>query len=141
MRGELGLEITVLTVATLATLVIFFMHQVHFALAVCLIALYAAYLWLSSTSEVEEPELMGAAALIGSLPEWRRRATVVFLFAFAAAVILIAAEPFVDGLVETGQSSGSTSSSSSSGLPRWPRSRPRSSWRSSSVSGVIRRPG
>ena len=106
VRGELGLEITVLTVATLATLVVFFMHQVHFALAVCLIALYAAYLWLSSTKEAEEPELMGAAALIGSLPMWRRRAMVVFLFAFAAAVILIAAEPFVDGLVETGQGFG-----------------------------------
>ncbi len=106
VRGELGLEITVLTVATLATLAIFFMHQVHFALSVCLIVLYAAYLWLSSTKEAEEPKLLGAAALIGSLPAWRRRAMVVFLFAFAAAVILIAAEPFVDGLVETGQGFG-----------------------------------
>ena len=106
VRGELGLEIKVLTVATLATLVIFFMHQVHFALAVGLIALYAVYLWLSSAKEAEEPELIGAAALIGSLPVWRRRAMVVFLFAFAAAVILAAAEPFVGGLVETGEDFG-----------------------------------
>ncbi len=106
IRGELGLEITVLTVATLATLVIFFMHQVHFALAVGLIALYAVYLWRSSTKEAEEPELIGAAALIGSLPAWRRRAMVVILFAFAAAVILVAAEPFVNGLVETGEGFG-----------------------------------
>ena len=31
---------------------------------------------------------------------------VVFLFAFAAAIILVAAEPFVDGLVETGEGFG-----------------------------------
>ncbi len=106
VRGELGLEITALALATLATLAVFFMHEVHVALAAGLIALYAGYLWLSSTREAGEPELIGAAALIGSLPVWRRRAMVVFLFLFAAAVIIIAAEPFVDSLVETGEGFG-----------------------------------
>ena len=106
MRGKMGLEITMLTIATLVTLLIFFMQQVHLLLAVGLIGLYVAYLWISSTREVEEPELIGAAALIGSLPVKIRRAIVVFLFVFAAGVILIAAEPFVDSLVETGESLG-----------------------------------
>ena len=106
MRGHLGLEITMLSIATLATLVIFFMQGVHILLAAVLIGIYIAYLWISSTHEIEEPELIGAAALIGSLPTKWRRTMVVFLFVFAAAVILIAAEPFVHGLVDTGQSFG-----------------------------------
>ena len=106
MRGEMGLEISMLTIATAATVLVFFVQQVHILLAAGLIVLYAAYLWISSTKEGEEPELMGAAALIGSLPVVWRRAMVVFLFAFAAGVILIAAEPFVESLVETGGSLG-----------------------------------
>ena len=106
MRGEMGLEITMLTIATLATLFIFFMQQVHFILAVGLIGLYVAYLWISSTRESEEPDLIGAAALIGSQPTARRRAMVIFLFVYSAIVIIAAAEPFVHGLIETGTQFG-----------------------------------
>ena len=108
MRGEMGLEITMLAIATAATVLIFFVQQVHILLAVGLIVLYIAYLWVSSTreAEAEEPDLIGAAALIGSLPVGWRRAMVLFLFAFAAGVILVAAEPFVGSLVETGQDFG-----------------------------------
>ena len=106
MRGEMGLEITMLTIATAATVLVFFVHQVHILLAAGLIVLYVAYLWISSTREAEEPDLIGAAALIGSLPVGWRRAMVLFLFAFAAGVILVAAEPFVGSLVETGQDFG-----------------------------------
>ena len=106
MRGEMGLEITMLAIATAATAVIFFVGQVHILLAAGLVVLFVAYLWLSSTRAVKEPVLVGAAALIGSLPKTWRRTMVVFLFVFAAGVILVAAEPFVDSLVETGQSFG-----------------------------------
>ena len=106
MRGELGLEVTMLAIATAATAIIFFVHQVHILLSVGLIVLYVAYLWISSTREAGEPDLIGAAALIGSLPTGLRRTMVVFLFVFAAGVILVAAEPFVDSLVETGQDFG-----------------------------------
>lgn len=97
-----------LAIATAATVLIFFVQQVHILLAVGLIVLYVAYLWVSSTreAEAEEPDLIGAAALIGSLPVGWRRAMVLFLFAFAAGVILVAAEPFVGSLVETGQDFG-----------------------------------
>ena len=106
MRGEMGLEIRLLAIVTVVTLLVFFMEQVHILVAVSLIGLYIAYLWLSATSEVEEPELIGAAAMIAALPVRWRRTMVVFLFIFAAGVILIAAEPFVDSLVETGESFG-----------------------------------
>ena len=106
MRGEMGLEIAMLAIATAATAIIFFVGQVHILLAVGLIVLYVGYLWTGSTREAEEPDLIGAAALIGSLPTVWRRSMVVFLFVFAAGVILVAAEPFVDSLVETGQDFG-----------------------------------
>ena len=92
-----------LTIATLATLLIFAMHQVHVILAVGLIGLYVAYLWISSTGDAggagphrRQPQL------IGSLPTVARRVVVIFLFIYSAGVILVAAEPFVEGLVETG---------------------------------------
>ena len=105
-RGEIGLEIGMLTIVTVVTLLVFFMQQVHIIVAVGLIGLYVAYLWRSSTSDVDEPELIGAAALMGSLPVMWRRTMVVFLFIFAAGVILVAAEPFVGSLIETGESFG-----------------------------------
>ena len=107
MRGEMGLEITMLTIATLATLLIFFMREVHFILAAALIALYIIYLWISSRKEVEEPDLLGPAALLGSFDVGWRRAAVLFLFFYSAIVIIAAAHPFVeDGLIATGKQYG-----------------------------------
>lgn len=106
MRGFMGLEMTMLLVATIASLAIFFMSEVHIVLAIVLIALYIFYLWISSTRESEEPELMGAALLIGVLPKAQRRMMVIFLFIYAAAVIIAAAEPFVEGLIDTGSRLG-----------------------------------
>ena len=106
LRGYLSLEIAMLIVATLVTFLIFFMSQVHLIVAGVLIALYLFYLWMSSTREVEEPELIGAAAIIGAMPARRRRAVVIALFVYSAAVILVAAEPFVESLVETGEKLG-----------------------------------
>jgi cation:H+ antiporter len=106
LRGHMSLEITMLAAATLVTFLIFFMGQVHIIVAAVLIAMYIFYLWRSSTREPEEPELMGAALVIGSLPTRQRRTAVVLLFLYSAAVILVAAEPFVESLIETGAELG-----------------------------------
>ena len=107
MRGQMGLELVMLTIATLVTLLIFFMREVHFVLAAALIALYVIYLWISSRKEVEEPHLMGPAALLGALSVKWRRAAVLFLFAYSAIVIIAAAHPFVEeGLIATGRAYG-----------------------------------
>ena len=106
LRGKMGPEVTFLTVATLLTFVIFFMQGVHILLAAALIDIYIAYVWISSTRPVEEPELIGAAAMIGALPAKWRRTMVAFLLVYAAGVIVIAAEPFVEGLVEAGEGLG-----------------------------------
>ncbi len=106
LRGFMSLEITFLIVATALTFIIFFTSQVNYILAFVLIAIYVVYLWLSSIRESHEPELVGAAALIGTLSTRNRRIAVLFLFIYSAAIILIAAEPFVEGLVETGTELG-----------------------------------
>ncbi|MCH8061469.1 MAG: hypothetical protein IH861_03090 [Chloroflexi bacterium] len=106
MRGFMTLEMPMLAIATMATLLIFIMKEVHIVLAVGLIALFIYYLWASSRRESEEPELVGAAALLGELKTWQRRTWVISLFVYAAAIILVAAEPFVEGLIETGTELG-----------------------------------
>ncbi|MYD65087.1 MAG: hypothetical protein F4X26_03705 [Chloroflexi bacterium] len=106
LRREAGLEIALLAVVTVAILPIVVIGQVHIVLAVGLIALYGVYLWISATRDVEEPDLVGTAAQIAELPVRQRRTVVVCLFLYAAAVIVLVAEPFVDGLVASGQDLG-----------------------------------
>lgn len=106
MRGFITLELPMLAIATLLTLVIFITQQVHMILAAVLIGLYLFYLWASSKRESEEPDLIGVAALLGSLKTGHRRTWVIFLFVYAAAIILVAAEPFVEGLVLSGERLG-----------------------------------
>jgi cation:H+ antiporter len=97
---------TMLVVATALTFLMFFMGQLHIALAVLLVAIYLLYLAISSTTESEEPELVGVAATIGSWGDRRRRAAVIGMLVYAAVVILAAAEPFVESLVEVGEELG-----------------------------------
>jgi cation:H+ antiporter len=104
-RG-LSLELTILLLATGVTFLLFFMQQVALIVAAVLIVMYLFYLWVSSRAETEEPELMGPAAVIGSMQRVRQIPVIILLFAYAAAVIFLAAEPFVDALVQTGKAFG-----------------------------------
>ena len=106
LRGFLSLEMLVLSLATALSFIIFLTNQVHMALAGVLIALYAVYLWRSSREEMAEPDLLGPALVIGNLRPARRRAAVAALLVYSAAVILVAAEPFVESLIETGDGLG-----------------------------------
>jgi cation:H+ antiporter len=68
-----------------------------------LIAFFGLYVWRAALAPSEEPELVGPPLAIAALPKSGRRAATIGLFAFAALVILAAAEPFADGLVQTGE--------------------------------------
>jgi cation:H+ antiporter len=69
-------------------------------------ALFVAYIFRAAREEVEEPELIGAAALLGGLSRRLRRVSTVVLFVFAAVAILASAEPFAHGLIEIGEAAG-----------------------------------
>lgn len=69
--------------------------------------IFAAYLYITSrmpSREVEE--FVGPSAAIAALPTLARRLTIVAIFVYAAAVIFAAAEPFAEGLVDTGSQLG-----------------------------------
>ena len=71
-----------------------------------LISLFGLYLVMSSKSPPSEHELMGPAVSIAELTPKLKWAAVIGIFVFAAGVVFAAAEPFANGLVETGESFG-----------------------------------
>ncbi len=69
--------------------------------------IFAAYLYVSAKSPPHVgKEFVGPAAAIGALGRTARRASVLGIFVYAAAVIFASAEPFAEGLVDTGKSAG-----------------------------------
>ncbi|MDT5212519.1 MAG: cation:H+ antiporter, partial [Mycobacterium sp.] len=101
-RVELGF----LLIAGVIAFVVPVTGRIHLVLGVALLAWFGLYLYKLTRGDVEEPELIGAAAAIGALPQRRRRLTVVALFVIAAAVILACAEPFAESLIGAGTELG-----------------------------------
>ena len=100
-------ELGFLAVASVTAFIIPVTGQIHLVLGIALLAFFAYYLWRAAASEHdEEPDLIGPAARIGNLPTVQRRTAVVSMFLVAAAVILLAAEPFANSLVEGGKALG-----------------------------------
>ena len=106
IRRQISVELIFLTVAVLLTLAVFFMQAVHYLLATALLVVYLVYLWVGSTRPAEQPSLEGVAARLGALSPARRRTSVALLFLYAAAVILLCADPFVEELIHTGKELG-----------------------------------
>jgi cation:H+ antiporter len=66
------------------------------------VVLFGLYTWAAAKAESHEPELVGPARIVGNLSTKGRRIGTLALFLFAAACIFLSAEPFAEGLVETG---------------------------------------
>jgi len=75
-------------------------------LAAVLIGWFGFYLYRVSQQGIEEPDLIGTAAVVGALPRRTRRRVVVAMFAAAGVVILLSAEPFAESLVASGTQLG-----------------------------------
>ncbi|MFQ5860711.1 MAG: sodium:calcium antiporter, partial [Dehalococcoidia bacterium] len=106
LRPTASLEITFLAFAALYAVFIPFRGQIGWWDALVLIGWFAAYMWLSSRAEAEEPELLGPAAAIGALVRGLRRAVTLGLLLYAAGVIVTSAEPFAEGLIQSGKGLG-----------------------------------
>ncbi|MDQ3700073.1 MAG: sodium:calcium antiporter [Chloroflexota bacterium] len=104
-RGQ-ALEIGALALATLYSFIIPLKGGLSLVDTVVLVSLFGVYAWGTSRVPAEHPELVGPALVIGALPPARRRTVTYGLFLFAAAVIFVSAEPFAEGLVETGTAFG-----------------------------------
>lgn len=104
--GAVSPALAILLIATLYAFTIVLRGQLHLADTFVLGTLFLLFVWTNFKSEKVEAELVGPSALIGALPTARRRTVVIALFVIAAGTILLMAEPFVEGLKETGHSLG-----------------------------------
>jgi cation:H+ antiporter len=106
LRPEQRTDVGFLLLATLWAFTIPIRGQLSLLDFAVLGTMFVAYIVRAAREEVEEPDLLGAAAALGSLPRTQRRVTTVLLFLFSAASILLVAEPFAEGLKEIGTEFG-----------------------------------
>ncbi len=71
---------------------------------VVLLALFGLYIIRSSKMPSEERELIGPSAVMGDLVRAKRRAAAAGIFILCALVLVLAAEPFAEGLLKTSRS-------------------------------------
>lgn len=96
-------ELAFLAVASAYAFLIPLTRAIAWYDAVVLLALFGAYLWRVTREGRGEPELIGVAADIALLARRPRRLLVGGLFLLAATIVVAAAEPFANGLVESGR--------------------------------------
>ncbi len=97
------LELGALTMATVYAATIPLRRSLSLFDTAALIALFVFYVRAASRQGVEHPELMGPAEALARLPRPVRRLVNVGMFLYAAGAIVLAAEPFAEGLVGTGR--------------------------------------
>ena len=100
-------EVGILAIATVYSFVIPLRGGITLLDGVFLVGLFVAYVVMASRGEIEEESaLVGPSETIANLPKTQRRAVVLGMFVYAGLAILLAAERFADGLIETGTQFG-----------------------------------
>ncbi len=102
LEGGHSVAVVALAAATLYSFTIPFTGTIGLYDTVILLAIFIGYVYVIARAPSETPELVGPALSIGTLPRRQRRLAIGAIFVFAAATILAAAEPFAEGLVESG---------------------------------------
>ncbi|MEX1045907.1 MAG: sodium:proton exchanger [Actinomycetota bacterium] len=101
-----SVEVAFLAAATIYSLTLPLKHSITLVDSVILVGIFVVYTIRVSKAPAEEPHLVGPAREIGQFRTSRRRLSVIAMFLFSGAVILICAEPFAHALVETGKDLG-----------------------------------
>jgi cation:H+ antiporter len=101
-----AVEVAYLAAATLYSLTLPLKHSITLFDAIVLITLFGLYMRRLAKAPASEPHLVGPARWLGGFSPRRRRLTVGLLFAWAAFVILLCAEPFAHALVSAGRDYG-----------------------------------
>jgi len=102
----LSIEITSLTAATLYSLVLPLKGAITLWDAMVFVLMFAGYVWLAGRAPHIEPQPAGPVATLAALPRGWRRASYVLMFVYSGFIILIATEPFTEGLIYLGKSFG-----------------------------------
>lgn len=106
LEREHSIEIGYLALATIYSLTLPLKRSITLVDAAVLVTIFILYTVRVSRAPAEEPHLVGPAAYLGTFRDRKRRAIVIGLAVFAAAVILFVAERFAEALVATGQTLG-----------------------------------
>lgn len=107
LTKEIAPEVVVLGLAGLYSILIFARGEIALWDTGVLVILFFIYLWLISNAKHEhEGEMIGPPGVIAGLPKVKRRLLLSVLFIGAGAIVGIAAEPFAEGLVHTGEEFG-----------------------------------
>jgi cation:H+ antiporter len=106
MERTKSVELSYLTIASAYGLTLPLRQTITLLDAVILVAIFIAYTLRISQAPQTEPDLLGPSAWVGSLGKRARRVSVLTMFAFAGAVILLVAEHFAESLVKTGAQLG-----------------------------------
>jgi len=106
LEKERATELLFLLLATLYAFIVVTKGALEWFDGIIFIAIFVTYVIIASKRPCVGCELVGPAMLIGSLPTVWRRITTIALFLFAAGAIVANAEPFSEGLVETGKMFG-----------------------------------
>jgi cation:H+ antiporter len=106
VRGDTSFGLVVLGVATLYSFSIPIRGHLSLLDTAMLGSLFVGYMYVVSRGPTHEPELVGPARMIGTLPPVPRRVILVLIFLYAAGVVFASAEPFAEGLVDTGKNLG-----------------------------------
>jgi cation:H+ antiporter len=101
-----GVDLVVLMLATLWSFLMPLTGTIAVWHGLGLLVLFGFYVWRVSGGADSEPELAGVAQELASQPKRRRRVLVGTLLAFAAGVLISAAEPFAESLIATGRHLG-----------------------------------
>jgi cation:H+ antiporter len=101
-----AVELVFLTLATIYSFVIPLKGTISLLDTVLLIGIFVAYMWRIAQAKAEEPDLVGPALALAAFRPAPRRAAIVGMFLFSAAVILSSAEPFAEALIGIGRRSG-----------------------------------
>jgi cation:H+ antiporter len=104
-RGH-SIEILTLIVATAYAFTFLIKGRIGLLDTAVLLLLFVVYIALIAKAPTEPPHLIGPAQLLGTLPRGPRYAAMGGLFLFAALAVLAAAEPFAEGLIQTGRELG-----------------------------------
>ncbi len=97
------LELVFLSLATLVSFLFPVFRFISLWASLVLMVLFAVYIFYTILAERHEPELEGAAEWIGAFAQPFRGITVTLLFVYAGVGILMAAEPFAEGLIASGK--------------------------------------
>jgi cation:H+ antiporter len=101
-----SIEIGFLAAATLYSLTLPLKHTLTLFDSLVLVTLFVLYLARITRAPSEEPDLVGPAEALGTLPTRKRRIALTISFAFSAGVIFACADPFAEALVHTGEQFG-----------------------------------